>query len=260
MTAALLVLGMVLLIVALGLGVLTALIWEAPTPSSAAQVLLLLEPQLNSAEVNALYLDMRQWPEAAELVYARDAANLKLPATVAVPSGARAMLMRLADDASMQTLLETLRTQVGIQQAIPLQTTSGQNLFRQTQPLKPILLSASVVLLLASFFALTGGVRRLVDKWRGEFEVLRLAGVPLKSMLSSFAVVGVACGAIASLLIAVGLYFSMLWAQSHREQVAQYLPNALDQTHFIGLILVALILGVFVGVVSGAWGARLRHT
>jgi len=258
--AILLLLGMVLLVVSLGLGVLTALIWEAPESSTAPQVLLLLDPHLSNADVDALFLEVRQWPEAAGLVFARDVSHLKLPTTVAAPPGVRAMLMQLDDDVSMQALLETLRTQDGIQQAIPLQTASSPNWLRQTQPLKPILLTAFVVLLLASFFALRGGVRRLMDKWRGEFEILRLAGVPRKNMLSSFAVIGVACGAIASLLATGALYFVMLWAQNHRDWVVQYLPTMLDQEHLIGLILVALIVGLFIGVVSGAWGARLRNT
>ncbi len=256
--ALLLALGVVLLAGALLLGAVTSLAWGNPVQTFSPQLLLLLDPALSDVQVDAFFLSVRQWPEVRTPRYARDARSLALPASVTVPPNTRGILLALHDDASVQAVVQTAATHPEVAQAIPLQVRASANVWQQVQALRPALLSAFVVALLASFFALTGGVRRLTGQWRGELELLRLAGVSRKNIASAFAGVGVLASGVAAALAAVAVYAGALWAQDHRDWALRYLPHALDQERMVGLAFVALIAGLLVGVLAGAWGARLR--
>ncbi len=248
------------MVVALVSGVITALAWDAPQKfAGETQVLLLLDPHLSNSSLNNIYLQIRDWPEVAQLQFALSVEDLNVPTSDTFPERSPAVLIHLVSATDTQQIIELSRVIGGVQQAIPLSTGNNVSL-EQSQIVKPILLTLFVVCLLASFFSLNSSVLQLVRKWKGELELLRLSGIPRRNIMSSFAWMSILSGAIGALLAAIILYASSAWAQTLPESIRVYLPNAQDGERLIGLTLAAIILGLLIGVLAGAWGTRTRET
>jgi len=256
----LMALGIGLLVIALFSGVITALAWDAPqTFVGDAQVLLLLDPQLSNEALNSIYLQIRDLPEVAQLQFALSVDDLDVPTSDTFDERSPAILIYLAVNVTAQDIIESSRTIGGVKQAIPLSTGSAVSI-EQSQIVKPILLTVSVVCLLASFFSLNSGVQQLVRKWRGELELLRLSGVPRRNVILSFSLMGIFSGAIGSVVSALLIYASTTWASIMPQAVRPYLPNTQDMEFLIGWTLLAIIVGLFLGGLAGSWGTRARET
>lgn len=254
-----LLLGIALLTLSLLSGVFAALAWNAPPVYEAPQVLLLLDPQLNNNDLDDIYLQVRNWPEVAQLQFALNAHDLGVPLDDAITDRSPSILIHLSDSAEAQTLIERSGVIGGVQQAIPF-SSGNSSAVDQSQLVKPILLTVFVVSLLASFFALTGGVGQLVQTWKGELELLRLSGIPRRSIITSFAWLGILSGAVGALLSTVLIYATASWAQTPSSLFQQYVPIFIDGERLFGFTLAAVIIGLLIGVLSGAWGTRYRET
>jgi len=250
--------GGVLLWLTLVAGTLAFLVWNEPQPLQATRVLVALDPQLKRDDLDVLYLNMREWDEVKAVRFVLDAGDASLPSSVSLPPRTPALLLSLNPGASERQILERVQQIEGVRQTIVLGRGDVPALWVQTQTLKPALLSAFVVLLLASLLALVGGVRRLLQQWRGELELLHLSGVPRRNAASAFAVVGILVAGMGSVLASVVVYGFGVWAQSRLELVRQIFPYALEPERMLGLSLGTLIVGLLVGVVAGTWGSRVR--
>lgn len=257
-TLLLFLLGMLLLAVALVSGVFSLLSWEPSDRGPAAQVALALDPLVQEAQLDRLYLEVRQWQEVASLRLALEAQDLGLPASVPLPPNAPAILLNLGSDANPQQVVDRAQMLGGVQQALPLVVADNPAAQQQAQVVKPLLLSAFVVFTLASFIALHGGVRRLLRQWKGELELLRLSGVSRRDVASSFAAVTLLFSAVGAALAAAGIYLGLPWVRGNVERLQPYLPSALGPQRVLGLALGALIVGLLVGVLASAWGTRAR--
>jgi ABC-type antimicrobial peptide transport system permease subunit len=257
-TILMLLLGVVLLAAGLAVGAMSALAWESPPQLNSARMLVLLDNQLLNVEIDNLYLVMREWPEIRTPQFALNVRDLNLPPTISVPS-APGFLLHLRNANNAAAVIEKAQGLGGVQQVLPLDEGNVTTVLLESQTLRPLLLAIFVVLILASFFALSGTVRRLLKRWRGELEMLRLSGIPRKQVVSSFAVVGVFGGGLGALFGALLVYVAYLLGKSNPSLLYQYLPSALNEERMIGLAIAALIIGLLVGVVSGAWGTRKRN-
>jgi len=256
-TLLLFLLGMVLLAAALVGGVFSLLSWEPAERGPAAQVALALDPLVQEAQLDRLYLEVRQWQEVTSLRLALEAQDLGLPASVALPPNAPAILLNLGSDANSQQVMDRAQMLGGVQQAVPLAVVEDPAAQQQVQVIKPLLLSAFVVLTLASFIALHGGVRRLLRQWKGELELLRLSGVSPRDVASSFAAVALLFSAVGAAVAAAGIYLGLPWAQGV-EGLQPYLPDSFEPQRLLGLALGTLIAGLLVGVLASAWGTRAQ--
>lgn len=257
-TLALFLLGMVLLAAALICGVFSLLSWEPVVRGPAAQVVLALDPLTPDEQLDRLYLEARQWQEVTSLRLALEAQDLGLPAAVGLPPNAPALLLNLSSDANVQQVVDRSQMLSGVRQAVPLALADNAVAREQAQFIKPLLLSAFVVLVLASLIALHGGVRRLLRQWRGELEVLRLSGVSLRDVGSPFAAVVLLFAGVGAVVAAAGVYLGLPWAQGSVERLQPYLPESLEPQRLLGLSLGALIVGLLVGVLAGVWGTRAK--
>src|SRR5574337_412018 len=185
-TALMLSLGAVLLAGALVSGALSALVWEQLQQAQSPQLVLVLNPTLRETDIDHIYLEVRQLQEVTSLRFASEAQSLSLPAAMTIPPNAPALLLNLNSAASVQQVAQLVGMLDGVQQAIPLEQPNDAPPPDQAQTVKPALFTAFVVLILASFFALSSGVHKLLRQWKGELELLRLSGISAKNVASSF--------------------------------------------------------------------------
>jgi hypothetical protein len=258
-TSMMLLLGVVLLAIGLTVGAMSALAWDSPPQFNSGRLLVLLDNQLLNAglnsEIDNIYLIMRDWPEIRTPQFALNVRDFNLPPTISVPN-APGFLLNLRQTNSATVVIEKAQALGGVQQVLPLDEGNVTTVLLESQTLRPLLMAIFVVFVLASFFAISGTVRRLLKRWHGELELLRLSGIPRKQVMSSFSIIGVMGGGLGAILGAVFVYVSYLMGRANPSLLYQYLPSALNQERMVGLAIAALIIGLLVGVISGAWGSR----
>lgn len=254
-TALLLLLGVCFLALTLVVGSLTLLAWDDATAVSASRMLVLLNVQLPETEIDAAYLKLRAWKEVRSLLFALDAHDFNVATSSVIPANTPAILLTLSNGTNVSGLSEKAQLISGVQRIVPLEINSGST-FWQTPALRPILLTAFVVLLLTSLLALIGGIRRLVRQWRGELELLRLSGIARKNVLSSFAGIGVLVAGAGSVLAVVAIYFGIIWAQNSTGLQPYF---SLTPGRLVGLAIGSLIAGLLIGVIASALGIRTRN-
>ncbi len=254
-TAVILGLGAFALWLALLAGALTALAWDDLEGLSTPRLIASLDPGLSEARMNELYLETRAWAEVRGALFRFDGSAFDGARALNVPSNP-AVQLTLAPGADVEEVSERARVLQGVRGVYVSRAERVETLLNGAQTLKPILLTAFVVVLVASLLALRRGVGRLARGWRGELEILRLAGVSRRSVAPSFALVGLSMATVGAVLAAVTLYGALIWARTSPTLVRAYLPLLLESERVTPLALGALIVGILTGLIAGMWGAR----
>jgi len=254
-TAVILGVGAFALWIALLAGALTALAWDDLEGLSAPRLIASLDAGLSEARMNELYLETRAWEEVRGALFRFDGSAFEGARALNVPS-TPAIQLTLAPAADVTELRERAGLLEGVSGVYVSRAERVDTLLNGSPTLKPILLTAFVVTLVAGLLALRAGVGRLARGWRGELEILRLSGVSRRSVAPSFALVGLLMAAVGAVLAAATLYGALIWARTNPALVRGYLPLLLESERVTPLALEALIVGVLAGLIAGMWGAR----
>jgi len=252
-TAVILGLGAFALWLALLAGALTALAWDDLEGLSTPRLIASLDPGLSEARMNELYLETRAWAEVRGALFRFDGSAFDGARALNVPSNPA---VQLTPGADVEEVSERARLLQGVRGVYVSRAERVETLLNGSQTLKLILLTAFVVVLVASLLALRGGVSRLARGWRGELEILRLSGVSRRNVAPSFALVGLSTATAGAVLAAATLYGALIWARTSPTLVRAYLPLLLESERVTPLALGALIVGILTGLIAGMWGAR----
>jgi len=208
-----------------------------------------LSPRLSSATVDRMYIEIRGREDVERISFRfsqeldREASGGVFVIDPASPEGAPELV---ADLQSLNGVTEVIERRSPAEPDRPILSTAA----------RIGLLSSLVVAIALSLLFARGGYRELLHDFAGEIRLLRLSGIPERTVVPLTVGIGVLIGFLAGLLLLVILYVL------HYVIVSQGAPPPVlegltDGGRILGVSLINLLLGVVLGGLVGLYGASL---
>jgi cell division protein FtsX len=208
-----------------------------------------LSPRLSSATVDRMYLEIRAREDVGRIVF-RFSQELDRDA-----SGGVFVIDPTSPDVA-PGLVDALRSLNGVTEVIERRSQGEPAPSPLSTAARIGLLSSLVVTIALSLLFARIGYRELLHSFAGEIRLLRLSGVPEKTVVPLTVGLGVVIGFLAGLLLLVILYVL------HYVVVSQGTPPTIFEGltsggRILGVSLINLLLGLILGGLIGLFGASL---
>lgn len=238
----------------LALLVLFLLAWSSLGEGGEGELLALLGPQLTPSQVDQLYLEVREWEGVVEVdfVFEEEVRAGLVKLATGVP-GADLLRFRLRDPREAVAVGERLEELEGITEVIPTGRGSLKNMLRAAAGARSGMIALLIVLGLLALVSIRSAIRSLIQGWKGELQLLHLAGVARGTMRAPFILLASGLGLVSGLVLVLGLYIVHSWGLNHVEAFYRSFPALLDSTVVLSLALLSAGLGLGLGLLGGAW-------
>jgi cell division protein FtsX len=220
------------------------------------ELVALLEPGLLPSQVDRLYLEIREWEEVArvEFIFAEEVKSglrkVKLPV-----KELRGDLFQLwlHKPGEVEAVQERLKGLAGIASVFAHGQRPLTAIFQGTPGARWGLLAVLIGFGLFVLVYLRATFRSLIQGWGGELRLLHLSGVARQTMGRPFLLLAMLLGLSAGLVLAGGLYFLHRWGLEHPEALYRSLPALLEPGTALAAALLALVGGLLLALLGGAW-------
>ena len=222
------------------------------------EVICQLLPILGEANINNLFIKIRQWESVDEIRFffseELQTTHANLPSTIA--DNSNLFVIKPKKGIETENLINELQKIDGIETAISLNqdVVSSGNLFQFPTWFKGASLGGAILFALIALFLIQSSVTRFSNNWQGEFEILKYSGFNTVNARIPFITYGFFCGVLSSVISIIALFVFRNWALGV-EVIAESLPVLNNNIFFMGLALWAAILGPSVGLLGSLWGS-----
>ncbi len=230
------------------------LLWSGLGEGEEGEVLALLDAQLIPSQIDQLYLEILQWEEVArvQFIFAEEIkAGLVQLGTRDLEADLFQIGLRDAREAA--SVQERLRELGGISRLIAHEPGYLNEIFRSIAGMRAVSLALLIVLGLLALAGIRSAIRALITSWKGELQLLHLAGVARRTMGGPFILLAVLLGLAGALLIVLGLYIAHTWGMGNMEVIYRFLPALGNSTVVLSLALSSVGVGMGLGGLGGAW-------
>ncbi|MFQ6118023.1 MAG: hypothetical protein ACE5LQ_07120 [Candidatus Bipolaricaulia bacterium] len=237
----------------LALLVLFLLIFGGLGEGEEGELLALLDPQLTSAQMDRLYLEIREWDEVGQVAFFFAEEVDAGAVNIGTQGPADLFRISLRGTGEAATVAERLKGLEGVTKVIISTRGSLKNTLRAIAGLRSGVIALLLVLGLLSLMMIRSAVRSLILGWKGELRLLHLSGVSSRTMEGPFVLLALLLGLLGGLVIVLGLYIVHSWGLSHPEALYHTLPALLNPSSVLALALLPGGIGLGVGLLGGLW-------
>lgn len=230
------------------------LLWSGLGEGEEGEVLALLDAELIPSQIDQLYLEILRWEEVArvQFIFAEEVkAGLVQLGTRDLEADLFQIGLRDAREAA--SVQERLRELGGISRLIAHEPGYLNEIFRSIAGMRAVSLALLIVLGLLALAGIRSAIRALIISWKGELQLLHLAGVARRTMGGPFILLAVLLGLAGALLIVLGLYIAHTWGMGNMEVIYRFLPALGNSTVVLSLALSSVGVGMGLGGLGGAW-------
>ena len=208
-----------------------------------------LSPRLSSASVDRMYLEIRA-REDVGLILFRFSQELDSDA-----SGGVFVISPTSPDVALG-LIDTLRSLNGVTEVVERRSQGEPDRSPLSTAARIGLLTSLVVTIALSLLFARIGYRELLHSFAGEIRLLRLSGIPDRTVVPLTVGVGVVIGFLAGLLLLVILYV-LHYVVVSQGAAPSILGGLTNGARILGVSLINLLLGLVLGGLIGLYGASL---
>ncbi|MFP4589193.1 MAG: hypothetical protein ACOCZX_04725 [Candidatus Bipolaricaulota bacterium] len=243
---------------------------KSQPPNSASQplsryrgdVVVQLEAELSDSEINDLYIRIGDWGRVNSIQFyfseELTSQNLELPSALS----SDANFFFITPGESPQELVEELESLGGIETA----TLLSENLKTSTPPsfrfpawMRACSLAGAILFALGALALFRQGMKSVGSGWKGEFLILKYAGVEPYKIKIPFIGYGLLSGIICS-LICIGLLAALSGLANEANILGRSFPALLDGSFILILTLWSALLGPTIGLLGVLLGLEDINT
>ncbi len=213
------------------------------------ELVVYLSPQLSSSDVQALYQEIMQMPEAEKVNY-RFAQELGLDRA----GGVFIVLAGSVSDAS--TIKQVVSGFAGVTN-IDSGTQESAGDVSLSGALWIGLLIGLIVSIAASLALARHSFSLLLERFSAEIRLLRLSGTPAWVFQAPVVALGVLCGIMAAILLVVTIYLFHFFAASNPQAAVNAASGLIKPGKVVLVSLLGSLVGVILGALIGILGASL---
>ncbi len=210
-----------------------------PGGFAANEIRAYVSPRLTPGAVSNLYARLQERADAVSVQFS-------LPEQVTSDRTGGRFTLIAKSAAALPGLASALKSTEGIA-SVETGPAGGSGRVALSEGARMGLLCGLVVFALLSLLLAREGFRALLYAFRHEIRLMRQSGVAERRIVAAVEVTGLLIGLLAGALLAVGL---LLYDMSASGSGA-----VLDSTRLVGVVVVALVLGVLMGGLLGLLGA-----
>ena len=223
----------------------------APSHSqvSPGEITVYLSPKLSNQDVDALYRQLRDRPDVAD-VHFLFAAEL-VPGR---PGGA--FRVRAVDPAHAAGLAAAINKMAGVEQVIAAPRSTGTKL-NLSMSVRIGLVLGLVVTGFSTLFIARAAFHELLRGFTPQIVLMELAGTAHRTMQAPIIALGIICGLVASVALIVVIYVLHVSALSPSGAVLSTAAGLTSPGRVLASSLLSLLLGLVLGALAGMLGASL---
>jgi cell division protein FtsX len=209
---------------------------------TADRVVVYLSPRLSTAAIDDLFATIEERSDVREV-------HFEFATQVTPTSTGGRFLVRATSAAAARGLAAALRAMSGVDGAEVGTAAIGTPGLALSRNARIGLLCGLLVSACALLFLTRRGFRALLHTFRNEIRLMRLSGVSERTMYPPLVVLGLLMGALASVVLFVGLYVFQATTGGANPSLPLTTPR------LIGVGLLSVLLGLLMGGLSGLFGA-----